>query len=37
MAGGEKYNKKYATRLMSFRVIFQAMAILFLAILSLFF
>lgn len=32
MALGEKYNKKYATKLMSLRVIFQAIAILSLAI-----
>lgn len=32
MAAGEKYNKKYGTKLMSLRVSFQAIAILSLAI-----
>lgn len=32
MAAGEKYNKKYGTKLMSLRVSFQAIAILTLAI-----
>ena len=32
MAAGEKYNKKYGTKLMSLRVSFQASAILSLAI-----
>ena len=32
MAAGEKYNKKYGTKLMSLRVSFQAIAILALAI-----
>jgi hypothetical protein len=32
MAGGEKFSKKYGTKLMSLRVGFQAIAILSLAI-----
>lgn len=32
MAAGEKYNKKYGTKLMSLRVLFQALAITALAI-----
>jgi hypothetical protein len=32
MAIGQKYNKKFATKLMSLRVFFQALAILSLAI-----
>jgi len=32
MAAGEKYNKKYGTKLMSLRVSFQAIAILLFAV-----